>query len=216
MNKGVYMHGVNYGYDRNYDPKVQELSLCKVLTSGALLSLRQQGKESNGGFNGVDYVSLCDYDKRLISNGTRGTRPYNAFYGYIRPAISLVFEKGKFEVIEPSIVENIFHFEDCYEKMKKYGESNGFYSDMPDEVFAKDRVSLEHMYGVTVPIEEYVKYIEMRSGKLKDSKRLKKVKAYVDELRSLLEYEGYKARLLDVDSLDELTEEKIEGLVLKH
>ena len=56
-------------YKRRYGKSISE--------SNALLSQRMQGKGTNGGFNGEDYISLCDYEKRDLVNGDR--EHYNSY-----------------------------------------------------------------------------------------------------------------------------------------
>ena len=83
MDDNIYLHAINATnngvYIDTYDTYVL---LCKILKCHALLSSRLQKAMSNEGFNGVDYVSLCDYSKRDIFNGVNDD--FNAFCTYIR------------------------------------------------------------------------------------------------------------------------------------
>jgi len=65
MEERVYMHTVNNRYfNSRRDIKV----LSSILDSNAILSLRRQGKSHSSSFAGLDYISLCDYEKRKITN----------------------------------------------------------------------------------------------------------------------------------------------------
>ncbi len=210
MNEQVYLHGVGNGPHSYYDPRNQEVILGKILASGALLSMRQQGKESNNGFNGIDYVSLCDYEKKEVFN--TGRRKYNTFYQHIINSLALVFPKEEIEVIVPTIVRNCTLNRSGYEWMKCLGESGeDRYSDLPDEVQVKDMVSLTNLSALTFPTEMFLSNFFLR----KSSTKIDALKKEIAELYSLLKYFGYDIKIYDIHSLREMNEENIERLVLK-
>lgn len=210
MNEHVYMHGVGNGKERFYDPRQQELVLGNILASGALLSMRNQGRKSNEGFSGLDYISLCDYEKREEFGTSR--LKYNTFYQHILSSLALVFPKDEIEVVQPTIVRCCTLNLAGYERMKYLGEQGeDRYSDLPDEVQVKDRVSLEHLYALTFPTEMYLANYFLR----KKITKVDALKREIAELYSLLKCFGYDIKIYDIHSLQEMNEENIERLVLK-
>ncbi len=210
MEKHVYMHGVGYGKSIWYDPKEQEVILGKILASGALLSMRLQGRKSNDGFSGLDYVSLCDYDKKDQYN--TGRKKYNTYQQYIINSLSLVFPKDKIEVIEPILVKNCTLSLQGYAYMKYLGEqTHARYSDLPDEVQVKDSVSLENMTALTFPTRTFLDNYFFR----RKTTKVERLKEEIEELYSLLKYFGYDVKIYDIETFKEMNEENIESLVLK-
>ena len=64
MNTQLYLHGI-YTAGELYSSKDTLSILKEILKSNALLSNRLQGKEKEKvSFSGLDYISLCDYEKR--------------------------------------------------------------------------------------------------------------------------------------------------------
>ena len=130
MDKKIYLHGI-YSISDYYDSRMTLKILKKILESDAVLSARLQGKKNHIVlFNGMDYISLCDYEK----NGIHILDNSNAFENYVRYSLSLIFPKDKLKVIEPEIVDLVSD----YETISKYGLSEvKRYTDLPDEVQVK-------------------------------------------------------------------------------
>ena len=63
MNEDICLHAINSSYELNYR-KMNLIKLELILKDNALLSRRLQGLNFSSGFNGMDYISLCDYQKR--------------------------------------------------------------------------------------------------------------------------------------------------------
>lgn len=148
MQHDVYMHAINSV--RYYDALHTKKLLCKILKSNALLSLRNQGKPSTGGFAGRDFVSLCDYNKKDLSHPDR--KGYNSYNHFIKNGISLIVSTEGLEVIEPTIVDICTNDMKGYKRMEKLGNSTTErYSDMPDEVQVMDIVPLDNLLGLTIP-----------------------------------------------------------------
>ena len=212
MNDNIYLHAINVTNNGIYiDTYDTYILLYKILKCHALLSSRLQKSISNDGFNGVDYISLCDYSKRDIFNGESGD--FNAFSTYIRYSLSIMFPKDKFDVIEPTIIEApTLRTAKDYVKMKKLGLLKGDhrYSDMPDEVQVRDKVSLDHMIGLTYPIhlvrhngESYIKKIE-------------RIMCDLDTMNFALSENGYDVPIYDVDTLAKLDGSREVEYVLRH
>lgn len=148
MNHDVYMHAINAKYE--YDSVTTRTILYKILKCNALLSLRKQRRFNNGGFAGRDYISLCDYSKKDIVN--EGVSGYNSYNAYIKNSLSLMIPKEGLDVIEPKLVSICTNSGYGFSKMSELGKSKTTrYTDMPDEVQVKDKVSLDNLIGITFP-----------------------------------------------------------------
>ena len=210
MNEHVYMHGVGYLPSGFYVPEDQRQILEKIFNSGALLSMRLQGRKSNEGFSGLDYISLCDLEKKHLKN--TGRRNYNTYYNYVINSLSLAFDKDKLEVIEPFIVNNCSLDAYGYAKMKYLGESPyERYSDMPDEVQVKDSVSLDNMRAITFPTKTFIQCNFFKNKK----RKLELLKEEINKINELIDKYGYDVKVYDIETLNEMNEENIERLVLK-
>ena len=207
MDKRIYMHGI-YAKSEIYDSK-RTLSILKsILTSRALLSARLQGKkEAIVYFNGQDYISLCDYEKRDLPSPVGA----NAFEGYVRCSLSLIFPKDRFEVITPEMV-TVPYNNKYYETIKLYGMSETTrYSDMPDEVQVKDKISLSHLTGVTLPVQR------MQTIFTTERRMVDKVLREVDNIGTLLDEHNYSVPIYDVDTFEPLANaEDVKRLVKYH
>ena len=209
MNEHVYMHGVgNYPTYNKYSPDNQRKILEKIFDSGALLSMRKQGRPSNNGFSGLDYVSLCDYEKRKEYNKKRF---YNTYYSYIINSLALAFDKEQIKVIHPYIVRICSYSLEGYERMKQYGEEEDRYSDLPDEVQVRDQVSLDSMCGITFPTQLFIDQYFFKKKIIK----LDNLKREIEEIRKLIDKYGYNVNIYDIHTLQELNDENMERLVLK-
>ena len=191
MNNKIYLHAIHYRIDELYDSKETMQILSKILKKKQLLSLRLQRKFTNNGFTGKDYISLVDYDKRFLYSGS--DPEYNAFNGYIRNSLSLLF--SDIDVIEPT--------------MDRLGRSkNERYTDFADEVQVKDRISLEHMKSLTLPTWMFV------SKNDTTSENVKFIKDELDRLYDTLLFYGYDVPIRDIDTLDEIKDKSDIEMVL--
>ena len=90
-----YLHAIEpYGERNPFDIELALDKLEKVISSGYILSRRQRGdtKKSIGGWNGIDYISLCDYSKRNNPpyNNDERFKDYTAYNNYIKDSVSLI------------------------------------------------------------------------------------------------------------------------------
>ncbi len=210
MKEEIYLHGIypsNTFYLETYE--TYEI-LCKILKCRALLSSKLQRRISNGGFNGVDYISLCDYTRRYIMS--KAKKDFNAYNTYVRYSVSLMFPHGKFEVIDPVIVKSPFlTTPKDYVKMKELGLSKDKrFSDMPDEVQVKDRVPLEYMSGLAYPVHM------VRENGENSIKKMARIMADLDMLNYALSVYGYDVPIYDVDTLAVLDGSREVEYVLKY
>lgn len=147
--KKIYLHAIDFKI--NFDDDYTKLK--KIFESGYLLSRRLSHYSSPIGFNGLDYISLCDYDKRNLK-ALDGRSEYNAYHTYIENGLSLVLD-DKIKVIKPKIIYP--HDGTIYDTcdISKIGLIKRA-SDMPDEVQVKDKISLEHLIAITLSKEKFL------------------------------------------------------------
>ncbi len=212
MNEKVYMHGIGYGKKDYYSPKEQRLVLAKILASNALLSRRLLGMSESYGFNGLDYISLCDYEKK--EELSEGRKSYNAYHSYIKNSVALAFEKEKIcdKIIQPELVENCSLTKHGYRFMRDAGLFEGKrFSDMPDEVQIKDRLSMDNLSYISFPVASFLDYHSMK----KNNKKIDLLLQEIYELNSMLLDYGKDIDIYDIQSGYELNEENIKKLILR-
>ena len=115
MRSDIYLHSLHSSSVNYSGTKTREL-LEKILKSGEILSPRLSGIKCNYNFSGLDYISLCDYEKRHLGKGFKKT--YNGFYQYSVFDPSLMFPKDEIEVIEPIILEKMIVTAESEEAIK--------------------------------------------------------------------------------------------------
>lgn len=210
--ENFYLHGINATNNGIYiDTYDTYMILCKILKCRALLSSRLQKSISNEGFNGIDFVSLCDYDKRDLIN--EKSSDFNAFNTYIRYSLSIMLSKDNIDAIEPIIIDvpSLRTAKD-YIHMKKLGLLKGDtrYSDMPDEVQVRDKVSLDNMIGLTYPVHL------VRNNGESLYRKIDRILCDLDTMNYALSEYGYNVPIYDVDTLHKLDSESEAIYVLKH
>ena len=176
--------------------------------------LRNQGMKNSTSFAGLDYISLCDYEKRKHFNGKVPfyIQNYNSYNSYILKSLALCFDKEKLDAIEPIMVDYVGTLSngEGYKIMKEYGLKEERYSDLADEVQIKDKVSLEHLVELTFPT---ISFFNESMYFTKSSK----IKALINEIKrieELLKEYNYNVPIYDIDTKQLMTEENIEKIVL--
>ena len=208
MDNKICLHGIACTkcdglYDKKYTLKVLE----SILKSEELLSPRLQGmdKKEYGriGYNGLDYISLCDYEKKEKLNN----KNLNSYIDYILSAMSLVFPKNKLKIIEPIIIPMAkITSKSSYIKylavMKEYGMSEtDRYTDLPDEVQVKDRIPLSFMKGITIPINELYNIF------YSERKYTYEVMKEIEKIHKLLAKYRYDVPIYDIKTMESLDDE---------
>lgn len=210
MKQDVYLHTVN---NRNFNSRRDISTVSYILDCNSLLSLRNQGISESISFAGLDHISLCDYEKKNITNN--GNLFYNSFYSYIRHGISFAFDKKTleevYEVKRPTILEvyNSFLMNYYRQYMKALGNEEKRYSDLPDEVQIKDKISLDYLSFITYPCEEF---FDSRLFFRYTTKR-KKLIEEINSLRSVLISHGKDLDIYDINTGILLDEEGIEKVI---
>ena len=204
-----YLHAI-YAFNKRYNSEETKRILEYILSSDALLSRRLQRIRDTYGFNGLDYISLCDYDKRNICHP--GLPEYTAFNSYIRESLSLMFPKESIKTITPEVVDYIGLSDEEEEKMYQLGLSkNKRYSDFYDEVQVKNKIALSLMSGITFPIKK------MTRSSFPERFAIYIVQKQIEEVIELLIKYGYEVPTYDVDTFLPLEDEQnVKELVRTH
>ena len=135
-------------------------------------------------FNGMDYVSLCDLSKEKTD--------YSAYNMYVKRGLSFLFNK-RIEVILPIIINTKVGGYSFFGDAHLFGLQEKRYSDLPDEVQIKDKISLSYLEGMAISVGQIEKYHE------KDY-----VIEYLKLLKSVLtKYEKY-VPIINIDTEKEL------------
>ena len=206
MYKKVYMHAIG-DVQISYDNQIK--TLYKIAKAGYLVSLRNQGREDSYGFAGMDYISLCDIEKKQLI--PKDKRKNSAYYTFIRTGISLAFDACKLDVIKPKYIDLSNYSNNSYLIMKKLGNNIDRYTDLLDEVQVKDKISLEYLSYITFPTLEFFKNEHIFSRINKYDLLTKKR----DEILDILYFFNIKSDIYDIDSGIKLDNEGIKSLVYK-
>ena len=202
MNHKICLHAINAGYNR-YNAHETNKVLNAILESNAILSLRMQHKKSTSGFNGLDYISLCDYEKRNLFH--ENDNKYNAYQGYIKYSLSIIFPKDKLKIITPTITDiSNRNIDGCKEMEKLGNDLNVRYSDLYDEVQVKDKIPLELMSGITLPLHI------MHKSFYSEQKTIDMVISELKKIRDILYIYGYNVPIYDINTLKNL--ENVENI----
>lgn len=211
MNEKMYLHTINNMYSDYYIAKRQKKILEQILKSGAILSRRLQGYTGDHtNFSGLDYISFADYEKRYVSN--KEESHYNSYYSYVKSGLSLCFPHDSLEVIEPTIIGVCSKNRRGYELMRELGmcEDERF-TDLPDEVQVKDKVSLDKMNGILFPVDNFL----VSKAFTRREKMIQNMRQELEAIKNMLDKYGYPVGIYDSSTLVELNDEGINKLVLK-
>lgn len=100
-------------------------------------------------FNGMDYISLCDLSKRNLD--------YSAYNMYVKRGLSLLFNKN-IDVLTPIIVNTRLGGYSFFGDAHVLGMQTMRYSDLPDEVQVKDKISLDNLEGMLLSVCQLKKF----------------------------------------------------------
>lgn len=207
MDDNICLHAINSSYEYNYR-KINLIKLEFILKDNALLSRRLQGLNFSTGFNGMDYISLCDYQKRNIY--PINYPQYTSYDAYIKESLSIAFPKDKLPLITPFIIDVISQNKKGYNQMANLGVSHKIrYSDLYDEVQVKDRISLDLMCAITIPINE------LNNIFLSKDRNTQNITKYLNTIRTLLIKYDHLVPIYDIDSMTELKDEETIKKLLK-
>lgn len=151
-----YFYAISVISDREKDFDKTIHVLKQILESGYVLSRRLQGNTNSktNGWNGIDYISLCNYFERNATpyDNNPYYQGYNAYNTFISRSLSLIIDKKRIRAIKPKLVEPVIFDWESLEKMRILGNATQRFSDLPDEIQVKNRISLAKMVGITLPL----------------------------------------------------------------
>ena len=196
--KNIYLHAICANPSKYQSIRTQRV-LLKILEDKALLSLRKQKLyDPSYSFAGLDYISLCDFDKRYL--GQSEDVLYNSYNGYIRNSLSFMFPKDEFKILNPTISPISIKNYKGYDNMKRLGNTitDERYSDMPDEVQVKDSLPLVFASGITIPTHLLTHWFFNRSANISN------IKYEVEDIDNLLQKNGFNLPIYDIDTFEKL------------
>lgn len=216
MKKDNLYHAINVNKDY-YDQELTIKKLDKILDSGALLSRRLQGDldSSRGGFSGFDYI--CLYDNLLRNagcfNGDNFYKGNDSYTVFMSNSLALGFSRDNISIIKPTLIAPVSFDWNKMEEMRIIARLEGArYTDMPDEVQVKDKLSLKKMVCLTLPVHLMLESTLSVNNYLKND-----IYNCVTEIENLLRTYGYDVPIYDLFSrikLDSL--EKVEKVYRKY
>ena len=204
-----YLHAFDSHDGENFDGERSIEVLKEILASGGLKSKRQRGitEDKAGGFNGLDYISLCDYRRRNARpyENDKFLKGYTAYKTYVEQSLALIITKSKVNAIKPTLVEPTIFDWDSHFMMYKLGNSTtGRFSDLPDEVHVKDYIPLDRIKGMTIPIEymvtEHIPTFASKNYKYILPYNSKELIEYLNRLKELLNQYNISSNLYDLET----------------
>ncbi len=189
-----YLYAVNSnGKIDGIDSSVNHLG--KILDSGYIYTRHTLGM-TGAGFNGTEYISLSDYDKRFNNAYTNEPNfsDYTAFSLYSSKAVSIMIAKDlvkakKLRLIRPIPISNL-SLAAFYTSALDI--SHGLMTDLPDEVQVKGNIKNDTFRGITIPsLDIAVNY---------DISKVIEIYRKIKEL--LIKYK-YQLSIYDLNSLEE-------------
>ena len=204
MMHDFYLYSVNSnGKITNIDSSLKHLE--QILSSGYILTRRTLGMIGNG-FNGTEFISLSDYDKRFenIYKDDDVFRDYTAYAMYSTKAVSIMVDRKSVKAKVPKLIRPIESSNLSFLGyiLSSWDITNGFYSDLPDEVQVKGNIKEDKFKGITIPTKEIVLEYDIQ-----------KVIEVYKKIREYLEKYQYHMSVYDVTSLEEIKEDDIEGII---
>ena len=205
MDENICLHGI-YAKSDCYNEVMTQSYLERILKSKALLSRRLLNDKRETCFNGLDYISLCDYSKRKM----HFLGEINSYEAYIKYSLSLLFPKEKLPLIVPEMID-IASRGDYYTNMKTLGlTSKKRFSDMADEVQVKDSISLDLMTGITLPIDKMI------NRNINTEKNIKNILKQIKKIILMLDKYNYMVPLYDIDTFERVDSESNVKYLIKH
>ena len=211
-----YLHAIDCQNGLPFDGKHSLKVLKEILSSGELKSRRLRGitDESHSGWNGLDYISLCDYRRRNNQpfENDQNLKNYTAYETYIKESLSFILKKNKITAIKTELVEPIIFDWDSHYTMYRLGNSTeGRYSDLLDEVQVRDRIPFDRIIGMTIPVEymisEHEPFFEPKGYKPIDPYTIEELIKYLKKLKELLKRYNVSNELYDLETQNLLDSE---------
>lgn len=212
-----YLHAIESSSKNNpFDIELTLNKLEEILSSGYILSRRQMGDTNTkiGGWNGIDYISLCDYSKRKNKPYTDDERlkDYTAYESYIKDSLSIIFPKKSIHAITPELKPPIaYDWKKVSEMVILGNHPTKRYSDYPDEVQVKSKISLKKSIGITIPID---KLIDERCNYTYSEQEILE---FLKKIKQLLRKYNLQRSIYDLLTQQEIKNEKdLEKILIKN
>lgn len=212
--ENYYLHAIACNDGKPFNDENALIKMEQILKSNNILSRRLQGDvdTSRGGWNGLDYISLCDYSRRNAKpyKNKAFYKGYTAFASYISSSVSLVLNKEGLEVVKTELLPPAVFDWDSLEEMRYLGNHpTKRFSDMPDEVQVMDSISLSRIEGITIPLAYMIndRYGEVHSREM--------IVSFLKDLKSILKSYDKSIPFYDLSSSILLEEDSDVDLALK-
>lgn len=192
-----YLYAINSN-EESFDFNQTLIKLDQIFNSGFILSRRNLGdiNINRGGWQGLDYISICDYSKKDNESLLEGYTAYNTF---IKNYLSIIISKEGINAITPELMPPAIFDWESIQNMKRLGNhSTRRYSDFPDELQVKDRISLNNFEGITLPLS-----IMINPEHCKKNTNEMIIK-FLYEVKSLMLKHNLSKPIYDVDNIIEL------------
>ena len=162
-----YLHAINSNSNDNFDEKTILKRLTEVLKSKKILSRRKMidMPPNKGGWNGLDYISICDYSKKNNPpfENLDHYKGYTAYELFVKNSIAFILKKDSINGIVPNLMPPAVFDHALLAEMCVLGNHpTERYSDLPDEIQVRDEISLDHMVGMAVPIEKMMEIMNTK------------------------------------------------------
>lgn len=152
----VFYHGIKPYYAPNESISI----MLQIISSGGIKCRRLQGVTSKLGFNGDDYISVCegksDYEYRKYPN--------NAFFRYIYYGFCFILSDD-IPVIPVQYInrDDFDSYTEIIEYMSHYPDVR--FSDLFDEWQVKDEIPLSYIVGIGLSTCQILEYINSKKEK---------------------------------------------------
>lgn len=209
-----YLHAIDCNDGKDFDEKNALVKLEKILQSGYILSRRKMGDldERKGGWNGFDYISLCDYAKKDAPPYENNSfyKGYTAYDSYIMTSLSLIINKKWVRAITPTLVHPVICDWNSLQEMRYIGiHYKARYTDFPDEVQVKNQITLNRLEGITIPIS----YMVNEKGKRVFS--TEEIKYFLNRTKELLKKYEREVPVYDLGTMTQLDSDKTLTMVIE-
>ena len=147
-----YYHGVG---NIMCNPYISE-KMINIIKSGGLKSKKFLNLNIRGGYNGMDYVSVCKKEEKNLYE----KYPISAFYQYIHNKCCFIISDEISAIKTKYITEDEIDYDEsktrycCLLELVQNNEGIR-YSDMFDEYQVYESIDLEHILGIGLPLDIY-------------------------------------------------------------
>lgn len=169
----VFYHGIKSYYDPNESISI----MLQIISSGGIKCRRLQGVTSKLGFNGDDYISVCEEK----SNYEYRKYPNNAFFRYIYYGFCFILSDNM-PVIPVHYIngDDFDSYTEIIEYMNHYPGVR--FSDLFDEWQVKNEIPLSYIVGIGLSTCQILEYINSNKEKEMFKNNLNKLYTLAESL----------------------------------